>query len=80
MKDCLRKYIDELPAGQRAVVVLSMMKEMKNREIAAILGITLETVRIRLHRGRSSLARKLKRHCGWFRDARGHISWDGMIL
>jgi RNA polymerase sigma-70 factor (ECF subfamily) len=80
MMECLRKYIDQLPMSQRTVVVLSVLEGMKNGEIAKILGITLETVKIRLHRGRSGLAKELEKHCGWFRDARGRMSWDGMIL
>ena len=80
MNGCVREFINQLPANQRAVVVLSVLEGMKNIEIAEILGITLETVKIRLHRGRSQLKKELEAHCGWFRDARGSITWDGKIL
>jgi RNA polymerase sigma-70 factor (ECF subfamily) len=45
-----------------------------------ILGITLETVKIRLHRGRSQINKELETLCGWYRDARGSITWDGKIF
>jgi RNA polymerase sigma-70 factor (ECF subfamily) len=80
MNGCVRKFTNKLPANQRTVVVLSILEGMKNIEIAEILGITLETVKIRLHRGRSQLKKELETHCGWHRDARGSITWDGMIL
>ena len=80
MVECLGQYIEKLPANHRAVVVLSLLEGMKNKEISQILGITLETVKIRLHRGRARLKKDLETHCGWYRDARNHISWDGKIL
>jgi RNA polymerase sigma-70 factor (ECF subfamily) len=80
MLDCLRVYVDKLPPNHRAVIVLSVLEGMKNREIAEILGISLETVKIRLHRGRSRLVRELETHCGWYRDRRNRLTWDGKIL
>ena len=35
-----------------AVIILSEMKELKNQEIADILGVSLDAVKIRLHRAR----------------------------
>ncbi len=80
MLDCLLTHIDKLPPNHRAVVVLGVLEGMKNREIAEILGISLETVKIRLHRGRSRLVQELEAHCGWYRDKRNRRTWDGKIL
>jgi len=80
MYRCLRKYIDKLPARQRAVVVLSFLEGLKNAEIARILGVNVPTVKIRVHRGRARLVKELEAHCGWFRDMRNHLTWDGKIL
>jgi RNA polymerase sigma-70 factor (ECF subfamily) len=80
MLDCLRVYVDKLPPNNRAVIVLSVLEGMKNREIAEILGISLETVKIRLHRGRSRLVKELETHCGWYRDRRNRLTWDGKII
>jgi RNA polymerase sigma-70 factor (ECF subfamily) len=80
MYDCLRSYIDKLPPNYRAVIILSVLEGMKNREIAEILGTSVETVKIRLHRGRSKLVKELEIHCGWYRDRRNRLTWDGKIL
>jgi RNA polymerase sigma-70 factor (ECF subfamily) len=77
MWGCLRNFVDKLPANYRTVIVLSVLEEMKNNEIAEILGVSLETVKIRLHRGRTKLRKELMTHCGLSRDMRNEISWDG---
>ena len=43
MNACIRSFIDSLPADYRSVIVLSDLEEFKNREIAEILDISLET-------------------------------------
>ena len=80
MLRCLWSYIDKLPAGQRAVAALSFFEGLKNAEIAEVLGINVQTVKMRLQRARSRLIAELEVHCGWFRDARHHITWDGKII
>ena len=80
MLHCLRNYIDKLPVRQRAVIILSSLEGLKNAEIAGILGVNVQTVKIRLHRGRARLVKELEIHCGWFRDKRNHLTWDGKIL
>ncbi len=42
--------------------------------------LSIQTVKMRLHRGRARLIKDLETHCGWFRDARNHLTWDGKIL
>jgi RNA polymerase sigma-70 factor (ECF subfamily) len=80
MLHCLLSFINKLPTGQRAVVTLSFFEGLKNAEIAKILGINVQTVKMRLQRARSSLVAELEAHCGWFRDARNHLTWDGRII
>ena len=57
-------------------MVLSEIEEFKNDEIAAILGITVDTVKIRLHRARDRLRSELKRGCSFDRDAGGELACD----
>jgi RNA polymerase sigma-70 factor (ECF subfamily) len=45
------------------VVALSELEELAAREIADILGLSLDVVKIRLHRGRTRLLKTLKGHC-----------------
>jgi RNA polymerase sigma-70 factor (ECF subfamily) len=63
MYDCFGEFVKHLPAQYRAVIILSELEEMPNREIADILGLTLETVKMRLHRGRALLFAQLQKHC-----------------
>lgn len=53
--------LEGLPADQRAVVVLSDVREMKNRDIARTLGLSLPAVKSRLLRGRRWLRTHLEK-------------------
>jgi RNA polymerase sigma-70 factor (ECF subfamily) len=46
---------------------------MKNREIADILDISLDTVKIRLHRARARLRTDIKTECNLDRDERNEL-------
>lgn len=63
MNVCIRGYIEKLPENYRAALVLSEYEGLKNNEIAEILGMTLDTVKIRLHRARAKLKEELESHC-----------------
>ncbi len=76
MHACIRRVIDNLPTDYRTVVVLSELERLNNREIATILGVTLETVKIRLHRARAKLKSALEAHCSFYRDDRGELACD----
>jgi RNA polymerase sigma-70 factor, ECF subfamily len=68
MSSCVHDYINTLPGNYRAVVTLSEIEGLSNQEIADVLGLTLDTVKIRLHRGRAKLRRKLETGCSFDRD------------
>jgi RNA polymerase sigma-70 factor, ECF subfamily len=53
--------IDQLPAKEREVLVLSAFEELNSVEIASILGITESSVRSRLFRARNLMAGLLER-------------------
>ncbi len=63
MSECVQDYIRQLPEGYRTVLMLSHLEELSNQEIADVLGLTLETVKIRLHRARELLRREIADHC-----------------
>ncbi len=67
MNSCIRDFVDHLPEQYRSVLVLSELECLKNQEIAAILGTTLDTVKIRLHRARSRLKKELEGGCDFYR-------------
>jgi RNA polymerase sigma-70 factor (ECF subfamily) len=52
--------IDSLPPEYRTVVVLCDLQNRSYAEIAQIVGLSLETVKTRIHRGRLMIRRKLE--------------------
>ena len=68
MSSCVHVYINTLPENYRVVVTLSEIEELTNQEIAEVLGLTLDIVKIRLHRGRARLKEKLRTGCRFERD------------
>lgn len=63
MYECFVDFVKRLPPNYRAVVVLSELEQLPNGQIADILGLSLDVVKIRLHRGRTRLLQELKAHC-----------------
>lgn len=61
--ECYEGCIDELPESYRQVLVLSECEEKAINEIADILGLSEEPVKMRLHRGKEKLMEILKCHC-----------------
>ncbi len=76
MNSCIREYIDQLPEDYRMVLVLSEVEGFKNREIAEILEVSLDTVKIRLHRARAKLKESLGSHCNFYLDERSELACD----
>jgi RNA polymerase sigma-70 factor, ECF subfamily len=76
MNGCIREIIDTLPGDYRSVIVLSELEGLKNKEIAEVLGVTLQTVKIRLHRGRAMLKKELSTACVFYRDERNEFACD----
>ncbi|OGA43286.1 MAG: hypothetical protein A3G25_12950 [Betaproteobacteria bacterium RIFCSPLOWO2_12_FULL_63_13] len=76
MSACIREFIDHLPEHYRMVMVLSEMEGFKNAEIAAILGVSLDTVKIRLHRAREKLRNDLQEGCSFYRDEGTGLACD----
>ena len=66
MNECIRGYIEKLPENYRTVLVLSEWEGLRNNEIAEILGVTLNTVKIRLHRAKTKLKEELETHCEFY--------------
>lgn len=73
---CIRAYIERLPDKYKGVLVLSEVQGFTNEEIAAALGLTPGTVKIRLHRAREKLRAELQAGCSFDRDAQGDLGCD----
>jgi RNA polymerase sigma-70 factor (ECF subfamily) len=61
--ECYRDTIENLPVNYRTVVALSELDDLAANEIAEILGLSVDVVKIRLHRGRARLLKELKTLC-----------------
>ena len=57
----VREAIGKLPEAQRKVIVLRELEQLKYREIAEVLGLSLNEVKVLIHRGRKTLIKILQR-------------------
>jgi RNA polymerase sigma-70 factor (ECF subfamily) len=71
---CVLNRLDALPESYRTVLVLSDMEGLSNKEIAQILGVTLDTVKIRIHRARAMLREQILSHCEYYWVS--ELSWQ----
>jgi RNA polymerase sigma-70 factor (ECF subfamily) len=77
MNDCIREQVDRLPEKYRTVMILSSLEELKNQEIADILDISVDNVKIRLHRARAMLKKILENQCRFYHNTdTGALSCD----
>ncbi|MCP4540252.1 MAG: sigma-70 family RNA polymerase sigma factor [Chloroflexi bacterium] len=70
MSDCVQRFIHRLSPDYRAVLMLRELQGLKNREIAEVLDVSLDTVKIRLHRARNKLREALNTGCVFTCDER----------
>lgn len=76
MNDCIRNVVSRLPEVYRTVIVLAEFEGFKNEDIAKILTLSIESVKIRLHRARHKLKEELSNHCILFRDERNEFACE----
>jgi RNA polymerase sigma-70 factor, ECF subfamily len=76
MNECILGIVDDLPENYRTTLVLSEMEGLTNAEIAEVVGISLDTVKIRLHRARTRLRQELKTKCNLYHDERNELACD----
>jgi RNA polymerase sigma-70 factor, ECF subfamily len=73
---CIRKFIGNLTENNRTVFVLSQYEGLSNAEIAEILQISIDSVKIRLHRAKEALINLLKKNCNIYFDNSNEISCE----
>jgi RNA polymerase sigma-70 factor (ECF subfamily) len=76
MSECVREFVDRLPPDYRTVLILSELEGFKNREIADILEISLDNVKVRLHRARARLKKELDCGCSFYHSEQGTLACD----
>ncbi len=68
MSGCVQAYLNRLSDSYRAVILLHDMHELTAEQIAQLLGQSLPTVKIRLHRERVKLKAALQTGCDFSYD------------
>lgn len=76
MNECIDAFVDTLPEIYRPAIVLSDLEGFKNREIAIILGLSVDTVKIRLHRARRELKKRFESGCDFYRNENNELACD----
>lgn len=71
MSECVQDFVDDLPDDFRSVILLHDAHGLSNPEIAQMLGLTVATTKIRIHRGRLRLRQALQEGCTFEPDDRG---------
>jgi RNA polymerase sigma-70 factor, ECF subfamily len=57
--ESIREHVDALPSSLRVVLVLRAVEGLSTAETAESLGLTEEAVKVRLHRARAALQRRM---------------------
>ena len=76
MSECVKEFIYRLPPDYSTVIILNELEGFTNKEIAEILQISLDTVKIRLHRARAKLRERLTGGCDFYQDDRSELACD----
>ncbi|MCP4177177.1 MAG: RNA polymerase sigma factor [bacterium] len=63
MNSCIKRYVEDISDNYKTAFILSEYEGLKNNEIAQILGLSLDSVKIRIHRARTQLKKKMEIGC-----------------
>ena len=76
MSECVIEHTDKLSSDHKTVILLKEIEGFSNKEIADILHISLETVKIRLHRAREKLKKILDEACDFYHNEQSILACD----
>ena len=76
MSECVQAYLAQLPDDYRIAILLHDAHGLSNPEIAELLGCSLATAKIRVHRARARLRETLATACSFEIDERGVLVCD----
>ena len=76
MSSCVEAYVSELSDSDRAVLLMHDVKGLTAREIGELLGDSIGSVKIRLHRARKQLQAALEAGCEFSQDECGTLVCD----
>jgi RNA polymerase sigma-70 factor (ECF subfamily) len=70
MSKCVQDKLNLLPETQRSIIIFADIMDFSHQEIADILGLTVENVKVRLHRARKRFRAILEKECTFEVDER----------
>ena len=76
MSRCVQDQLNLLPESQRSVILFADVMDFSHQEIAEILGLTVENVKVRLHRARKKFKAILEEKCTFEVDERNVLVCD----
>jgi RNA polymerase sigma-70 factor (ECF subfamily) len=76
MSQCIGEVLARLPDNYRVVLGLSDCDELTDKEIAEVLGVTVGSAKIRLHRARARMKEELEGACSFYHDAENNLCCD----
>jgi RNA polymerase sigma-70 factor (ECF subfamily) len=76
MNSCVRDVIDSLPEDYRMALVLHDLEGQTAAQTAEIVGCSLATAKIRIHRARLRLKEALNQQCNFYRDEKDIFRCD----
>jgi RNA polymerase sigma-70 factor (ECF subfamily) len=76
MGQCVRDMTEFLPQSHRTVLILFDVMELTHAEISEVLGITVQNVKVRLHRARRKLKEILEENCNFEVDGRNVLTCE----
>ncbi len=71
MSSCVQRLLGRLSDQYRSVLILADLEGLTASEIGELLGLTLTTVKIRIHRARARLKKELEAECSFSCNERG---------
>jgi len=70
MSRCVQDKLDLLPESLKSILVFADVMEFSHQEIANILGLSVENVKVRVHRARKKFKKILEEKCTFEVDER----------
>ncbi len=70
MSRCVQDKLSLLPEAQRSIIIFADSMGFSHQEIADLFGLTVENVKVRLHRARNEMKAILEKECTFEVDER----------
>jgi RNA polymerase sigma-70 factor, ECF subfamily len=74
MQQCYIDFVKKLPKNYYEIYALSEFEGLSDAEIADKLSISVETVKVRMHRARTKLYEELRKNCSCSCDSSGDLT------